>query len=146
MSLAGFQVQIPTNEYEENPSYQNHPLQYLYTLVSHAEKSSYQYIESQTNLFCLLHEVKSAVMRANCKLMVAERVRLGEDEDHVRREMQESRADEERSLTHDLKDKVATVEGQWAEALGSAIQGLRERVKEQLIDENGWEELEQLQE
>ncbi|UDD56488.1 hypothetical protein AFCA_004029, partial [Aspergillus flavus] len=146
VSLAGFQVQIPTNEYEENPSYQNHPLQYLYTLVSHAEKSSYQYIESQTNLFCLLHEVKSAVMRANCKLMVAERVRLGEDEDHVRREMQESRADEERSLTHDLKDKVATVEGQWAEALGSAIQGLRERVKEQLIDENGWEELEQLQE
>ncbi|KAE8372901.1 hypothetical protein BDV26DRAFT_273203 [Aspergillus bertholletiae] len=146
MSLAGFQVRIPTNEYEENPSYQNHPLQYLYTLLSHAEKSSYQYIESQTNLFCLLHEVKSAVMRANCKLMIAERVQLGEDEDHVRREIQESRADEERSLTHDLKDKVGTVEGQWAEALGSAIQGLRERVKEQLVDEDGWEELEQLQE
>ncbi|KAE8358405.1 hypothetical protein BDV27DRAFT_69836 [Aspergillus caelatus] len=146
MSLAGFQVQIPTNEYDENPSYQNHPLQYLYTLLSHAEKSSYQYIESQTNLFCLLHEVKSAVMRANCKLMVAERARLGEDEDHVLREIQESRADEERSLTHDLKDKVATVEGQWTEALGSAIQGLRDRVKEQLMDEDGWEELEQLQE
>ena len=78
--------------------------------------------------------------------MVAERVRLGEDEDHVLREIQESRADEERSLTHDLKDKVATVEGQWTEALGSAIQGLRDRVKEQLMDEDGWEELEQLQE
>ncbi|KAB8239345.1 uncharacterized protein BDW43DRAFT_1717 [Aspergillus alliaceus] len=144
--LAGFQLQIPANEYEENPSYQNHPLQYLYTLLSHAEKSSYQYIESQTNLFCLLHEVKSAVMRANCKLMEAERVRLGEVEDNVRREMQATRAEEERSLTNDLKDKVATVEGQWAEALGSAVQGLRERVKEQLVDEDGWEELEQLEE
>ncbi|KAE8355826.1 hypothetical protein BDV28DRAFT_20480 [Aspergillus coremiiformis] len=144
VKLTGFQIQIPANEYEENPSYQNHPLQYLYTLLSHAEKSSYQYIESQTNLFCLLHEVKSAVMRAHCKLMEAERVRLGEIEDKVRREMQESQAEEERSLTHDLKDKVATVEGQWTEALGSAIQGLRERVKEQLVNEDGWEELEQL--
>ncbi|KAB8074095.1 hypothetical protein BDV29DRAFT_174170 [Aspergillus leporis] len=144
--VAGFQVQIPANEYEENPSYQNHPLQYLYTLLSHAEKSSYQYIESQTNLFCLLHEVKSAVMKAHCKLMEAERVRQGEAEDNVQREMQESRADEERSLTNDLKDKVAMVEGQWTEALGSAVQGLRERVKEQLVDEDGWEELEQLEE
>ncbi|PWY87602.1 hypothetical protein BO70DRAFT_287129 [Aspergillus heteromorphus CBS 117.55] len=109
-NLRGFQVQIPSNEYDENPSYQDHPLQYLYTLVSHAEKSSYQYIESQINLFCLLHEVKSAVMKANCNL-----------------------------------DKVATVEGQWAEALGSQIQRLRERVKEQLMVEDGWEDLEQLE-
>ncbi|KAE8144650.1 hypothetical protein BDV25DRAFT_166340 [Aspergillus avenaceus] len=145
--IAGFQIQIPGNEYEENPSYQHHPLQYLYTLLAHAEKSSYQFIESQINLFCLLHEVKSAVMKANCRLMQAERVRQGETEDRVRSEMQASRADEERSLTNDLKDKVATVEGQWTEALGSAIQGLRERVKEQLDREDGWEdELEQLEE
>ncbi|THC90836.1 hypothetical protein EYZ11_009705 [Aspergillus tanneri] len=143
--LDGFQVQIPANEYEENPSYHRHPLQYLYTLTSHAEKSSYQYIESQINLFCLLHEVKSAVMKANCKLMEAQRIRQGEADDSVRREMQESRAEEERSLTNDLKDKVATVEGQWTEALGSAIQGLRERAKEQLMVENGWEDLERLE-
>lgn len=142
--IDGFQIRIPPNEYEENPSYHRHPLQYLYTLVSHAEKSSYQYIESQINLFCLLHEVKSAVMRAHCKLVEAERTRQGEAEEIVRREMQESQADEERALTNDLKDKVATVEGQWAEALGSEIQGLRERVKEQLMREDGWEDLEQL--
>lgn len=143
--LHGFQIQIPVKEYEENPSYHKHPLQYLYTLLSHAEKSSYQFIESQINLFCLLHEVKSAVMRANCQLMEAQRVRQGEAEDNVRREMQESRADEERTLTNDLKDKVATVEGQWTDALGSQIQDLRERVKTHLIAENGWDELEQLE-
>ncbi|PKX92645.1 uncharacterized protein P174DRAFT_442511 [Aspergillus novofumigatus IBT 16806] len=144
--LRGFQIQIPAKEFEENPSYHEHPLQYLYTLLSHAEKSSYQFIESQINLFCLLHEVKSAVMGANCKLMEAQRIRQGEAEDAVRREMHESRADEELALTNDLKDKVATVEGQWTEALGSQIQDLRERVKTYLMNENGWEELEQLEE
>ncbi|KAL4908211.1 hypothetical protein BDW74DRAFT_147059 [Aspergillus multicolor] len=143
--LDGFAIQIPPNEYEENPSYLRHPLQYLYTLLSHAEKSSYQFIESQTNLFCLLHEVKSAVMRANCKLTETERIRQGESEDAVVREMQQSQAGEERALTNDLKDKVATVEGQWTEALGSEIQALRERVREQLEREGGWEDLESLE-
>ncbi|KAH1277702.1 hypothetical protein KXW98_001185 [Aspergillus fumigatus] len=144
--LRGFQIQIPAKEFEENPSYHEHPLQYLYTLLSHAEKSSYQFIESQINLFCLLHEVKSAVMGTNCKLMEAQRMRQGEAEDAVRREIQESRADEELALTNDLKDKVATVEGQWTEALGSQIQDVRERVKTYLMNENGWEDLEQLEE
>lgn len=143
--LRGFEIQIPANEYEENPSYHRHPLQYLYSLLSHAEKSTYQYIESQTNLLCLLHEVKSAVTAANCKLMEAQRIRQGEAEDVVRREMQESRAEEERALTADLKDKVSTVEGQWTEALGSTIEAIRERVKKWLMAEGGWEELEQLE-
>ncbi|KAK4922545.1 hypothetical protein LTR66_016589, partial [Elasticomyces elasticus] len=145
-NLQGFQVKIPADEYEENPSYHAHPLQYLYTLLSHAEKSSYQFIESQTNLLCLLHEVRSAVMRANRILVEAERIKCGEAEEDVRRDMLQTRADEELSLTTDLKDKVATVEGQWTEALGSQIEGLRERVKEQLVEEDGWEDLEQLEE
>ncbi|KAJ5086583.1 hypothetical protein NUU61_007890 [Penicillium alfredii] len=144
-NLRGFQVQIPADEYDENPSYHAHPLQYLYSLLSHAEKSSYQYIESQTNMLCLLHEVRSAVMRANRNLTEAQRIQHGEDEGQVHREMQATRADEELVLTTDLKDKVATVEGQWAEALGSQIQGLRERVKDQLLAEDGWEDLEQLE-
>lgn len=144
-NLRNFEVQIPVNEYEENPNYHTHPLQYLYTLLSHAEKSSYQYIESQTNLLCLLHEVRSAVMRANRNLADAERIWQGESEETVRRETQETRADEEIALTTDLKDKVATVEGQWTEALGSQIQGLRERVRKQLMAEDGWEDLEQLE-
>lgn len=143
--LRGFQVQIPANEYEENPSYHAHPLQYLYSLLSHAEKSSYQYIESQTNLLCLLHEVRSAVMRASRNLAEAEMIWQGESEEDVRREMRAARADEELTLTTDLKEKVATVEGQWTEALGSQIQGLRERVKDQLVAEDGWEDLEQLE-
>lgn len=143
--LHGFQVQIPANEYDENPSYLHHPLQYLYTLVSHAEKSSYQYIESQINLLCLLHEVKSAVMRANCKLTETERIQAGEAEDALSVQMEKFRAGEERGLTNDLKEKVGTVEGQWAEALGSEIQALRERVREQLEREGGWEDLESLE-
>lgn len=143
--LHGFQVQIPSNEYEENPSYHAHPLQYLFTLLSHAEKSSYQYIESQTNLLCLLHEVRSAVMRANRNLAEAERIWQGESEESVRRSMQQTRADEELVLTTDLKDKASTVEGQWTEALGSQIQELRERVKDQLLAEDGWEDLERLE-
>ncbi|KAF9887987.1 hypothetical protein FE257_009376 [Aspergillus nanangensis] len=144
--IDGFQIQIPANEYEENPSYHRHPLQYLYTLLSHAEKSSYQYIESQINLFCLLHEVRSAVMRAHCKLMQAERTRQGEPSEVVEREIQASRGEEERAFTNDLKDKVGTVEGQWTEALGSEMEELRGRVKRQLMGENGWEDLEQLEE
>ena len=85
-------------------------------------------------------------MRANQKLVEAQRIKRGEAEEDVRREMQETSADEELALTTDLKDKVATVEGQWTEALGSQIEGLRERVKEQLMSEDGWEELEQLEE
>jgi hypothetical protein len=144
-NLRGFQVQIPANEYEENPSYHAHPLQYLYSLLSHAEKSSYQYIESQTNLLCLLHEVRSAVMRASRNLAEADMIWQGEPEETVRQEMQAARADEELTLTMDLKEKVATVEGQWAEALGSQVQGLRERVKGELLAEDGWEDLEQLE-
>ncbi|OJJ49453.1 hypothetical protein ASPZODRAFT_112423 [Penicilliopsis zonata CBS 506.65] len=143
--LDGFEIQIPAGEYDENPSYQAHPLQYLYSVVWHAERSSYQYIESQTNLLCLLHEVKSAVMRANYKHIEAQRIRQGEPEDTVHEETHGLRADEERHLTADLKDKVGTVESQWTEALGSHIEALRERVKAQLQAEDGWEDMEQLE-
>lgn len=48
-SMEGFNIQIPQSEFEENPSYVDHPLQYLFSLLLHAEKSTYQFIESQTN-------------------------------------------------------------------------------------------------
>lgn len=144
-NLQDLEIQIPASEFEENPSYHEHPLQYLYSLLTHAERSTYQYIESQTNLLCLLHEVKSGVMKANCKLMEAQRIRHGEAESVVQQEMRESRAQEERVLTTDLKDKVSTVEGQWTEALGSQIQELRERVRDLLMAKGGWEEVEQLE-
>ncbi|EAQ85269.1 hypothetical protein CHGG_09283 [Chaetomium globosum CBS 148.51] len=59
--LDGFHIQIPAAEFGENPAYLDHPLQYLFSLLLHAEKSTYQFIESQTNLLCLLHEVREAL-------------------------------------------------------------------------------------
>ncbi|KAI9822097.1 MAG: hypothetical protein M1826_000557 [Phylliscum demangeonii] len=51
--------------------------QYLWEVLCHAEKSVYQFIEGQTNLLCLLHEVKSGVAKQACRLMAAERRREG---------------------------------------------------------------------
>lgn len=124
--LDGFDIQIPADEYAENPSYYDHPLQYLYSLLGHAEKSTYQFIESQINLLCLLHEIRSHTLIARC------RVDAHSGEEHQRRE--------ERRLTEDLKEKVGIVEGQWEEALGSEIMEVRERVRGFLLEEGGWDD------
>ncbi|KAI9767740.1 MAG: hypothetical protein M1840_005421 [Geoglossum simile] len=131
----GFSIQIPQSEYDENPSYHSYPLQYLYSLLSHAEKSTYQFIESQTNLLCLLHEVKSAVAAANCRCL---ELGSGMGESVV----EELRREEEKRLTDDLKEKVRTVEEQWQEALGRALEGAKERVQGVLVREGGWEGVE----
>jgi len=143
--LRGLSIKIPPNEYEENPSYYRYPLQYLYSLLSHAEKSTYQFIESQTNLLCLLHEVKIGLMNANCKFMEVQRIKSGEPETTVKGEMEESRGEEEKILTADLKDRVAMVEGQWAEALGSQLDAVKSRVQGRLIREGGWDEMVQME-
>ena len=132
LDLAGFEVQIPINEYEENPSYYDHPLQYLYSLLGHAEKSSYQFIESQTNLLCLLHEVRSHTLGARCRVEAQ-----ASEGSWVAEERQWK---EERTLTEDLKEKVAVIEGQWAEALGSEMMQARERVRGWLLEQGGFDE------
>ena len=128
----GFRIQIPAAEYEENPVYRRHPLQYLFSLLLHAEKSTYQFIESQTNLQCLLHEVKEAVVTARAKLAEAE----GRDPDCVEAER---RVDMD-ALTEDLKEKVRVVQDQWTGALGDAMRGVKERVGEFLLSTGGWDE------
>jgi hypothetical protein len=135
-----FSIHIPADEYTENPSYHSHPLQYLYSLLSHAEKSTYQFIENQINLLCLLHEVKTATMKTNCGLMACQRIKAGELEESVRREMEQMKGLEEEALTGDLKEKVGTVEGQWREALGDALGDVKGRVREWLVSKGGWEE------
>ena len=130
--LDGFEVQIPADEYAENPSYYNHPLQYLYSLVLHAEKSTYQFIESQVNLLCLLHEIRSHALAARCKVEAQSRDASWAAEEEQRRE--------ERRLTEDLKDKVSVVEGQWEEALGKEIMEVRERVRGALLEQGGWDD------
>ncbi|KAK4691630.1 hypothetical protein P7C71_g5404, partial [Lecanoromycetidae sp. Uapishka_2] len=124
--LDGFDVQIPADEYTENPSYCDHPLQYLYSLLGHAEKSTYQFIESQINLLCLLHEIRSHTLVTRCRV-----------EAHSNDETQKM---EEQRLTEDLKEKVGVVEGQWEEALGSELIEVRERVREFLLEGGGWDD------
>jgi len=132
-------INIPEQEYEENPSYYDHPQQYLYSLLGHAEKSTYQFIESQTNLHCLLHEVKTSAAAARSRLLEAQMVQAGKGTDQVSR----LRSQDEAVLTAELKQKVATNEEQWLEALGSQLQMTRKRVKLHLQQEEGWEDLEE---
>ncbi|OAT13688.1 hypothetical protein BDBG_08843 [Blastomyces gilchristii SLH14081] len=138
--LRSFSIQIPSKEYAENPSYYQFPLQYLYSLLSHAEKSTYQIIESQTNLLCLLHEVKTSLMTANCNVMEVQRIISGEPLESVQREMTESSEEEEKRLTADLKDKVTMVEEQWAEALGKEMSHVKTRVQQDLVNQGGWDD------
>ncbi len=129
--LYGFEIQIPWQEYVENPSYHEHALQYLFSLLGHAEKSSYQFIESQINLLCLLHGVKEACLVAEGKVK-------GMQMDG--RTVEEERTAEERRLTDDLKEKVGVVEGLWEEGLGAELRGVRERVRGWLVRTGGWDE------
>ncbi|KAI0444204.1 hypothetical protein F4803DRAFT_561075 [Xylaria telfairii] len=129
---AHFHIQIPPAEFEENPPYHRHPLQYLYSLLLHAEKSTHQFIESQTNLLCLLHEVKEAAVSARAKVSEAE----GRDA----RAIEEERSIERDRLTDDLKEKVRVVQDQWDGALGDGMQGVKERVGEWLLSTGGWDE------
>jgi hypothetical protein len=138
----GFRIQIPPAEYEENPSYHQHPLQYLYSLLCHAEKSTYQFIESQTNLLCLLHEVKSAVAVANCRILESAAGGGVRSKDPGGVVIEELRREEEKRLTDDLKEKVRTVEEQWKDALGGTLEDVKGRVSGVLVREGGWEGME----
>ncbi|CAN8098365.1 unnamed protein product [Discula destructiva] len=133
-SLADFRIQIPQSEIVENPSYLDHPLQYLYSLLLHAEKSTYQFIESQTNLFCLLHEVNEAVLVARARLMEEEEG--GSNKDAV----EAFKRDEGQLLTDDLKEKVRVVQEQWKSALGDSVGHVKEHVGEWLLETGGWDE------
>ncbi|KAF1967105.1 hypothetical protein BU23DRAFT_592797 [Bimuria novae-zelandiae CBS 107.79] len=138
--LNDFEILIPPQEYEENPSYYDFPLQYLYTLLAHTGRSAYQFIESQINLLCLLHEVKTGVMHAGSRLLETQRIMEGEDLESVDREMKAIKEDEERRLTDDLKEKVALVESQWNEALGGVLSDCKNRVESFLAQQGGWED------
>ncbi len=140
-NLHGFEIQIPPDEYSENPSYYEHPMQYLYSLLGHAEKSSYQFIESQINLLCLLHEIKEGALIARYKAEEATstaRRLWGEDE--IQEQQAKRKKREEKKLTDDLKEKVGVIEGQWREALGEEMMGVREKVREWLLEKGGWTE------
>ncbi len=134
-------IAIPETEYLENPSYYRFPQQYLYTLLDHAEKSTYQFIESQINLHCLLHEVKSSLVLAQCREMEVKSNSLPSPKKATTSSTALYRSKEEAMLTAELKQKVSIIEQQWLEALGSQLQEARDRVKVFLEEQGGWEEM-----
>ncbi|KAF1911270.1 hypothetical protein BDU57DRAFT_524299 [Ampelomyces quisqualis] len=140
LRLQNFDVLVPPREYEETPAYHDYPLQYLYSLLAHAGRSAYQFIESQINLLCLLHEVKTGVMTAGSRLLETQRMLEGEDQAGVDHEMKVIRADEERRLTDDLKEKVGLVESQWNEAIGQGLEDCKTRVEDYLTEQGGWDD------
>jgi hypothetical protein len=159
---------IPKEEMAENPQLERWPLQYLWQVVGHAERATYQFVESQVNLWCLLHEVRVAVLQAEGRVERAEAAsasqasasprggagkgkRVGEMGGDERDDMGVANVDdgierrlkrEEERLTDDLKEKVRVVEGLWRSALGDEIEGVKGRVREFLIREGGWEGVE----
>ncbi|KAG6107998.1 hypothetical protein E4U31_007978 [Claviceps sp. LM219 group G6] len=141
--LNGFNIRIPASEFDENPAYHDHPLQYLHSILTHTEKSTYQFIESHTNLLCLRHEVKGAVVKAKARVLETQ---LTEDdgtpisaEERTQR-AQLMRQAEDEQLTEDLKEKVRLVQEQWSSALGEGIRSVKMRTKEWLMSTGGWDE------
>ncbi|SPO02694.1 uncharacterized protein DNG_05367 [Cephalotrichum gorgonifer] len=139
-NLLGFRVQVPLDELEENPAYREHPLQYLFSLLLHAEKSTYQFIESQTNLLCLLHEVREAVTSAKARVIETEVDENAAPSPDRERRAEAMKAEDTSKLTDDLKENVRVVQDQWNETLGEAIRQVKERVGGWLLETGGWDE------
>ena len=133
-------VAIPETEYAENPAYRDFPQQYLYTLMDHAEKSTYQFVESQINLHCLLHEVKVGSFTAQTRAAEAGRARAELDGEVSKPDPEIVRLEQEAAATADLKQQVAMIEEQWLEALGSALQDKKMQVQMYLESIGGWDE------
>ena len=132
--LGSLDILIPRQELDENAIYWTHPLRYLYSLVSHAENSSRQFIESQVSLWCLLQEVREATTGAKWRLTESRGdTASGES-------VEKKKKKEEKEMLDDLKEKVGVVEGQWEESLGGRIRAVKERVKAYLEERGGWDE------
>ncbi|GAB7340453.1 hypothetical protein MBLNU457_6882t2 [Dothideomycetes sp. NU457] len=141
-ALQTLQIAVPPSEIIENPSYESFPQQYLYSTLSHAQKSSYQFIEAQINLLCLLHEVQVATAAAETRIQEVERGQ-GMDEEgriEVKSVMERRRREREEELTRELKDRVGEVEVGWNEALGHAVEETRRAVRGFLEEVGGWDE------
>ncbi|OQV04800.1 hypothetical protein CLAIMM_09628 [Cladophialophora immunda] len=120
-------IAVPDAEYAENPEYRQFPQQYLFTLLDHAEKSTYQFIESQSNLHCLLHEVKVGLIAATGRAAEARRARAELDGPVSGEDPKKVRDEQERTATAELKQQVAMIEEQWLEAWGVPCKERKDR-------------------
>ena len=139
--LSSFDILIPRAEVEENPTYWEHPLRYLYSVLEHAEASTKQFVESQVSLWCLLQEVREGVVGAKWRTEESRTLEEGrEDMNEWRWRMERQKADEIRRGLDDLKERVAVVEGQWVEGLGGEIGRVRQALRGRLEETRGWDE------
>lgn len=109
---------VPPEEFHENPAYLREPLRYLLAKIQQAERSVYQFVEGQTNLLCLLHEIKTLNVAAVWKVKAAGDQKVQD----------EGREREAAVLTEDLKEKVKMLESEWHESLGKQCEEIKERV------------------
>jgi len=135
--LNSLDLHIPDEELQENPTYNQHPHQYLFLLLRHAEKSSYQYIEGQVNLYCLLHEVKTSSLAAHYRASKAQQKMAGDQSI----DLADTRLEDEGELTDELKNRAAMIEEQWREALGKHFAAHLQRVQQQLQEEDAWDDI-----
>ncbi|KAL9106763.1 MAG: hypothetical protein Q9227_008262 [Pyrenula ochraceoflavens] len=140
-------IQVPPKEIEENPAYGQFPEQYLWSLLTHAERSTYQFIESQVNLLCLQHEVHCGILASRCKteeaVIALNHAEVGGSDRRCLARMndaRETREEEEKVLTDELQERVATVENLWRESLGNQLDEVKEGLKSWLIKGGGWED------
>lgn len=135
--LGRLDLHIPDEELQENPTYNQHPQQYLFLLLRHAERSSYQYIEGQVNLYCLLHEVKTSSLAAHYRASKAQQKMAGDQNI----DLADTRLEDEGELTDELKNRAAMIEEQWREALGKHFQAHLHRVQQQLQEQDAWDDI-----
>lgn len=135
--LNKLEIEVPEQEVQENPSYGEHPQQYLYLLLRHAERSSYQYIEGQVNLYCLLHEVKTSSLSAHYRASQAQQEMAGDQSI----DLAGTRLEDEGELTDELKNRATMVEEQWQDALGKQLDILKRRVRKQLQKRGAWDDI-----
>ena len=139
--LSGFDILIPRAEVEENPTYWEHPLRYLYSVLAHAEASTKQFVDSQISLWCLLQEVREGAVGARWRNEESRVLEEGrEDMSEWRWRIESQKGAEIKQGLDDLKERVAAVEGQWVEGLGGEIGRVRQSLRSRLEETRGWDE------
>ena len=129
-------IHIPDEELRENPLYHDYPQQYLYLLLRHAERSSYQYIEGQINLHCLVHEVKTSSLAAHYRASKAQQKMAGDQSI----DLADTRLEDEGELTDELKSRASLIEEQWQDALGKHFSVVQQSVRQQLEERGAWDD------
>lgn len=147
-ALSTLRLAIPATERTENPSYAQFPLQYLYTLLDHAERATRQLIRAHKAAWELANDVADARVAAHRELVRAEREveRLGSNQtgdslpQGLKKQEENEEAREETRLSRTPpEERVAMAEAQWEEGLGQRLKVAKRRVRICLEHQGGWQ-------